>query len=452
MEEKEYYHKEAGAIPLDFYKSLLISRVKKSLAEDNADREVLLPIQLMMEAGISCIVAIPNTDWCADDDKNSVIERFLRFVSFEARAESPVLLIGESGTGKDTMAQVIHALRNGDESTFHEINCSTLPPDALEIALFGFEKEDYYGSLGKKPGVIEQAKGGSCYINQVGKMAQHLQFKLLSMIEGGKFTRVGGERPVSTEDVKFIISIQREEIGNLVSDLLHRLNPYTAINLPSLKIRLSRNPYIIYEVFDIMASRSLEHEYPHIKAKASTVVSSLMDGPYISNVGEYRKAYDSIYREEHLKNRSYYISKIVFEKLRDYDGYDGNFRELENILRFAIRSAYISNRGKVLLEDLPLAVRNREVLMPEEEAELAGKGEVDIESMGLLQTLDFAEMYASNIKKEIVDSKLAKYLQGGMNLKHVLTKIEGVPESQYQGVLKKIKGITGPIRELRKRV
>jgi transcriptional regulator with PAS, ATPase and Fis domain len=435
----------------NFYKAVLISRIKKSLEREDADREVLLPIKLMLKSEICGIDAIPNTDWCPDDEKNRVIERFLRFVYFEARADNPVLLIGESCTGKDTMAQVIHALRNDGEKSFHEINCAAVPPDTLETELFGYEEGAFFGARESKAGIIELAKGGSCYINQLGKMPEYLQFKLLSMIERGKFTRFGGGDPISTADIKFILSIQSEEMGNLVSDLLYRLNPYSAIHLPTLKDRLKRNPYLIYEVFDIMADKSLVHEYPHIKAKASTMVSSLEDGSFISNVGEFRKAYDMIYREENLENRSYYISKIVFEKLRDYNGYDGNFRELENILKFAIRSAFISNRGKVLLEDFPLAVRNREVLPPEDEAELAGKPDVDIESMGLLQTLEFAEDYANEIKKEIVDSKLLKYIQGGMKLKHVLTKIEGLPENQCAKVMNKIEGIVGPIRELTKK-
>ncbi|MEJ2716938.1 MAG: sigma 54-interacting transcriptional regulator [Deltaproteobacteria bacterium] len=158
-----------------------------------------------------------------------------------AKTDFPIMIIGESGTGKELLAQAIHRQSPRREGSFVDVNCAAIPESLIESELFGYEKGAFTGALreGKK-GLFDQADGGTIFLDEIGDASLAGQSKLLRVLQGGEFMRVGGTRNVRV-DVR-IISATNKELDSLVrqkrfrDDLYYRLNTVT-INLPPLRKR-----------------------------------------------------------------------------------------------------------------------------------------------------------------------------------------------------------------------
>jgi transcriptional regulator with PAS, ATPase and Fis domain len=158
-----------------------------------------------------------------------------------AKTDFPIMIIGESGTGKELLAQAIHRLSPRREGSFVDVNCAAIPESLIESELFGYEKGAFTGALreGKK-GLFDQADRGTIFLDEIGDASLAGQSKLLRVLQGGEFMRVGGTRNVQV-DVR-IISATNKELDSLVrekrfrDDLYYRLNTVT-INLPPLRKR-----------------------------------------------------------------------------------------------------------------------------------------------------------------------------------------------------------------------
>jgi DNA-binding NtrC family response regulator len=157
-----------------------------------------------------------------------------------AAARSPVLLQGESGTGKDTVAHLLHYEGPRRDGPFIRVHCPSIPEDLLESELFGHERGAFTDAQRTKLGKIEMASGGSLYFDQIHDLAPHLQAKLLRVVEERAFERLGGTRTIEV-DVRFIASSSVDlqdavASGAFREDLYHRLSVVPLV-LPALRSR-----------------------------------------------------------------------------------------------------------------------------------------------------------------------------------------------------------------------
>jgi DNA-binding NtrC family response regulator len=164
----------------------------------------------------------------------------LSMVEKVAPSASPVLISGESGTGKDLVARLLHAHGAHPDGPFIDINCAALAESVLEMELFGVEKGAFPGAEQRKVGLFELAAGGTLYLDGISDLALKLQGKLLRALETGSFFRVGGTQKVEV-DVRVIASTTRDltrmvQAETFRDDLLHRINTIR-IALPPLRDR-----------------------------------------------------------------------------------------------------------------------------------------------------------------------------------------------------------------------
>jgi len=171
---------------------------------------------------------------------SSKLSRIQTTIEDIARTDISVLIKGESGTGKDLVAQAIHQNSLRNSKPFIKINCAAIPKGLLESELFGFEKGAFTGAHMKKPGKFELANGGTILLNEIGNMDISLQAKLLQVLQDGQFCRLGGDGSVSV-DTRIITTTQDHleqsvEHGLFREDLLYRINIVT-VTIPPLRER-----------------------------------------------------------------------------------------------------------------------------------------------------------------------------------------------------------------------
>jgi DNA-binding NtrC family response regulator len=166
-------------------------------------------------------------------EQRSLIQKF-------APTDARVLVLGESGTGKELVAGALHTLSRRSQENYIRINCAAIPETLLESELFGYEKGAFTGALKQKPGRVEEADGGTIFLDEIADMSQPLQAKLLRFLEDGTFSRVGGTQELRV-NVRLIAATNRDIIkaiaeDNFREDLFHRLN-VVQLRLPPLRER-----------------------------------------------------------------------------------------------------------------------------------------------------------------------------------------------------------------------
>lgn len=157
-----------------------------------------------------------------------------------ASTDATVLLLGETGTGKEVFAQAIHSAGKRSPQSFVAINCSAISKDLLESEIFGHKEGAFTGAMKDKKGLIEEADKGTLFLDEIGEMPLDLQSKLLRVLETSEFMKVGDTKPLRVS-VRFIAATNRnlrEEVnkGTFREDLFYRLNVF-AIELPPLRHR-----------------------------------------------------------------------------------------------------------------------------------------------------------------------------------------------------------------------
>ena len=151
-----------------------------------------------------------------------------------------VLIYGETGTGKGLVARMIHQMSQRAANPFIDINCAAIPAELLESELFGHERGAFTGAVGKKEGLIETANGGSVFLDEVRELDPVMQAKILTVLDGKRFRRVGAVKPINV-DVRFIaatnkVLLQEVKAGKFRDDLYYRLQ-VISINIPPLRER-----------------------------------------------------------------------------------------------------------------------------------------------------------------------------------------------------------------------
>ena len=168
----------------------------------------------------------------------SVREMLLRLARVSL---STLLVTGETGTGKGLAARILHYSGARREGPLVEINCAALPHDLLESELFGHEPGAFTGARGRRRGLMEQAHGGTIFLDEIGELGMDLQAKLLTVIEDRRLRRLGGTSAVEI-DVQVIVAsnrnlAERTRAGEFRSDLYHRITVFT-LELPALRTRM----------------------------------------------------------------------------------------------------------------------------------------------------------------------------------------------------------------------
>ncbi len=166
-------------------------------------------------------------------------------ISQIADTNATVLLQGESGVGKGTVSQIIHAGSSRRNRPFIKVNCAALPAGLLESELFGYERGAFTGALRRKPGKFDMAHGGTLVLDEVADLPIGLQAKLLHALQDGEFSRLGGERDVKV-DVRIIATVNRDlegavKAGTFREDLYYRLNVVSLL-IPPLRERREEIP------------------------------------------------------------------------------------------------------------------------------------------------------------------------------------------------------------------
>jgi two-component system response regulator AtoC len=260
----------------------------------------------------------------------------LGLISRVARSDTNILITGESGTGKDMVARLIHNASQRKHNRFVAISCAALPETLLESELFGYERGAFSGAEKRKIGKFELAHGGTLFLDEIGDIPISTQVKLLRVLQEFTFERLGGNAPIKV-DVRLITATNQDlrrkiEQGTFREDLLYRLNVIT-MKLPALRERKE----------DIRPLT--EHFIDKLSKK----------------YGYARKA----------------ISKDAFSKLMRYE-WPGNVRELENVLERAL----VLSRGGVIEE--------HDIVLESDAVSRAGVGEslADVEKSHVTSILE----------------------------------------------------------------
>lgn len=174
-----------------------------------------------------------------------------RQVSMLSKADVPVLITGESGSGKEVVANLLHrhSLRTGRQLL--KVNCAALPADLLESELFGYEAGAFTGAMKSKPGKFELCDGGTILLDEIGEMSPQLQAKLLHVLQDGSFARLGAR--VNTKVNVRVLAATNVDIEQAIAerrfreDLYYRLNAFV-IKVPPLRERREEIPYLLNEL------------------------------------------------------------------------------------------------------------------------------------------------------------------------------------------------------------
>ncbi|OQX08095.1 MAG: Fis family transcriptional regulator [Desulfobacteraceae bacterium IS3] len=225
-----------------------------------------------------------------------------------APTDCNVLILGETGTGKELVAKTIHQLSLRAEKRFLAVNCGAFTEDLLTNELFGHEKEAFTGARGVKKGLLETAHGGTVFLDEIGDMPLSMQVRLLRVLQERKFMRVGGTQEIAT-DIRIIAATNKDlltevENGKFRQDFYYRLNVIT-LNIPPLSERKESIPLLCQ----------------HFLRKFSQ--------SYGKNITQ--------------------IADEVMNVLLSYE-FPGNVRELENIIE---RAVALSNTDTIEIRHLP---------------------------------------------------------------------------------------------------
>jgi transcriptional regulator with GAF, ATPase, and Fis domain len=180
---------------------------------------------------------------------SAALAKVVRGIEQVAAADSPVLIFGETGTGKDLVARVIHDRSRRKNRPLVTVNCAALPDALIESELFGYEKGAFTGAVARTLGRFEAADGGSILLDEIGEMPLSAQAKLLRVLEGGTFERLGSSRTVRV-DVRVLAATNRDlekEVreGRFRADLFYRLNVFP-VALPPLRERPEDVPLLAW--------------------------------------------------------------------------------------------------------------------------------------------------------------------------------------------------------------
>lgn len=281
-----------------------------------------------------------------------------------APTPTTILVTGETGTGKELVANAIHVNSPRKSNPFIKINCAAIAENLMESELFGYEKGAFTGAVVTKPGRFELAHKGTLFLDEVGELPKEMQVKLLRVIQDQSFERVGGLKTI-TVDVRLITATNRNLLsdvkeGRFREDLFYRLN-VLPIHLPALRERRDDIPSLT-EFF----------------------------------VGKFNKK---------LNRGISGVDDSVLELFLQYD-WPGNIREMENLLE---RVVLMAKGTTVTLEDIPAEIRTQ--------TEMVEQQPLDVQTG---QFKDFIKSQTGEVEKQIILKSLEEC---GWNVTHAAQQL-----------------------------
>jgi two-component system response regulator AtoC len=219
--------------------------------------------------------------------KSAAMERVFELARAAARSSSTILVLGESGSGKEVLARAIHAESPRSAGPFVAVSCAALTETLLESELFGHEKGAFTGAIARRKGKFELAQGGTLFLDEVGDVSPKLQLDLLRVLEERRFQRVGGTETLEV-DVRVVAATHRDLRRLAVErsfreDLYYRLN-VIPITLPPLRERREDIPFLVQQFLDRF-SKDLHRGLTGVSPEAMT---ALVAHPWPGNVRELR--------------------------------------------------------------------------------------------------------------------------------------------------------------------
>ena len=216
---------------------------------------------------------------------SNLILTCMRLVAKVASSESSVLILGETGTGKELIAHAIHQQSPRGNRPMIKVNCGALPVNLIESELFGHEKGSFTGAIERRIGKFELAQGSTLFLDEIGELPLELQVKLLRVLQEKEFERVGGKKNIKA-DVRIIAATNRNledemETGRFRSDLFYRLNVFP-ITVPSLRERREDIPALAAHFL----ARYCVREKKMIKHIPSAYLHTLMSYHWPGNIRE----------------------------------------------------------------------------------------------------------------------------------------------------------------------
>jgi two-component system nitrogen regulation response regulator GlnG len=227
-----------------------------------------------------------------------------------AKSDFSVLIQGETGSGKELVAQAIHDASPRSKKLFVPVDCGAIPETLLESELFGHEKGSFTGADYSKPGKFEAAKGGTLFLDEISNMPLSSQAKLLRVLQEKRVYRVGSTKPIAV-DVRLLVASNKElfsliDSGSFRSDLFFRLNEFT-ITVPPLRERKEDIPYLAKRFLNIT---NIELN-KHVKGFSESAMETLLGYDWPGNVRELRSTIrravllaNDIVTEEHFDLKS----------------------------------------------------------------------------------------------------------------------------------------------------
>jgi DNA-binding NtrC family response regulator len=220
---------------------------------------------------------------------NEMLEMVLRV----APTDAPVLIEGESGSGKELTARAIHLRSKRREKAFEAVNCGSLAEGLLESELFGHERGSFTGAIARRQGLFERANRGTLFLDEVGEMSLNMQVRLLRVIETGEFLRVGGSERVRT-DVRILAATNRAletaaERGQFRKDLYYRLK-VVQIRIPPLRARPDDIPLLVH----YFMARSARKHGRKIRGIEKEGMDLFVNYPWPGNVRELANIIDNL--------------------------------------------------------------------------------------------------------------------------------------------------------------
>lgn len=222
------------------------------------------------------------------DCESAAMRSTLRAARLSAETDTIVLLMGESGAGKDHIARYIHDHSKRANGPFFSINCAAVSPELAESELFGYESGAFTGSKGPKRGLLELAEGGTILLNEIGDLSLPLQAKLLTFLDTRQFTRVGGVK-LFTVNARLIAATNRNlekevKLNRFRQDLFYRLDVF-AIEVPPLRHRADDIPGLVGSLVAELSSKLGLDSVPQIDPAALRILGNY---PWPGNVRELR--------------------------------------------------------------------------------------------------------------------------------------------------------------------
>jgi len=209
----------------------------------------------------------------------------LKSVQIVAPTDATVLILGETGTGKELVARAIHELSGRSKGSFVKVNCAAIPASLLESELFGHEKGSFTGAVAQKIGRFELAHHGTLFLDEIGEMPLELQPKLLRAIQDQEFERIGGNRTIRT-DVRFLAATNRDlkamvNENRFRADLFFRLHVFP-LNVPPLRERREDIP----QLTRYFVQKHAERMGRNIERISSQAIEALSNYDWPGNIRE----------------------------------------------------------------------------------------------------------------------------------------------------------------------